>query len=156
MLAIMKPQTTPMRHLVIVTLFFAASLPLFSQDSEQFKACNAKAQTQTDMNACAGAEANRIDAKLNALYRQLLSKAAGEQNAVAKIKASERAWIAYRDAYIDATYPATDKQSGYGSMYGMDVALLRAKLTQQHLAEMQELLKQYSGDSGAGPANPQK
>jgi uncharacterized protein YecT (DUF1311 family) len=90
------------------------------------------------------------------LYRQLLSKAAGEQNAVAKIKASERAWIAYRDAYIDATYPATDKQSGYGSMYGMDVALLRAKLTQQHLADMQELLKQYSGDSGAGPANPQK
>jgi uncharacterized protein YecT (DUF1311 family) len=129
---------------------------LFSQDSEQFKACNAKAQTQTDMNACAGAEADRIDAKLNTLYRQVLAKSAGEQNTVAKIKASERAWLGYRDAYVEATYPANDKQAEYGSMYGMDVALLRARLTQQHLADLQELLKQYSGDSGAGPANQQK
>lgn len=127
-----------------------------SQDSPQWKACNAKAQTQMDMNACAGAEADRVDAKLNALYRQLLAKAGSDQNAMAKIKASERAWIAYRDSYIEATYPAQDKQVEYGSMYGMDVALVRAKLTQQHLADLQELLKQYSGDSGAGPANPQK
>lgn len=152
----MNPKITPLRALAIAVLLLLTALPLFSQDSAQFKACNAKAQTQMDMNACAGDEANRVDAKLNALYKQVLAKAAGEENAVAKIKASERAWIAYRDAYVDATYPATDKQAEYGSMYGMDVALLRARLTQQHIADLQELLKQYSDDSGAGSGNPQK
>ena len=109
--------------------------------------------TQMAINACASQEADRVDAKLNTIYRQLLAKAAGEQNAVPKIKVAERVWIAYRDAYIEAMYPATDKRTEYGSMYGMDVALLRAKLTHEHLEDIQELLKEYSGDSGAGPVH---
>jgi uncharacterized protein YecT (DUF1311 family) len=48
-----------------------------------------------------------------------------------KTKAAEKAWIAYRDAYIEATYPAKDKAAEYGSMYALDVALLHAKLTQR-------------------------
>jgi uncharacterized protein YecT (DUF1311 family) len=139
-------------HHVFTALLLLSALSCLSQDSPQFKACNEKAVTQMDINACAGQEADRVDAKLNAEYRQLLAKAAGEENAVPKIKAAERAWIAYRDAYVEAMYPASDKRMEYGSMYGMDVALLRAKLTQQHLADIQELLKQYNDESGAGPS----
>jgi uncharacterized protein YecT (DUF1311 family) len=145
-----------MRRLAIALSLLVSTFPLLSQDSEQWKTCNAKAQTQMDMNACAGAEADRVDAKLNTLCRQILAKAAGDQAAVAKIKASERAWVVYRDTYVEATYPAKNKQAEYGSIYAMDVALLRARLTKQHLADLQELLKQYNDDSRAGPANPQK
>ena len=141
-----------MRHLICAALFFSA-LPLFAQDSPQLRACNEKAMTQMAINACASQEADRVDAKLNNSYRQLLAKAASEQNAVPKIKAAERVWIAYRDAYIEAMYPATDKRMEYGSMYAMDVALLRAKLTHEHLEDIQGLLNEYSGDSGAGPSN---
>jgi uncharacterized protein YecT (DUF1311 family) len=115
----------------------------FSQDSEQYRACNKTAKAQPEMNECANQEAARVDAKLNKVYGQLLSKAANDPNDVAKIKAAERAWIAYRDAYIEAMYPAADKQAEYGSIYPMDVALLTVKLTQQHIADVQELLKQY-------------
>jgi uncharacterized protein YecT (DUF1311 family) len=132
-----------MKYVIVALLLMVSSLPSWSQDSEAFRACNEKAKTQMDMNECAGQESARVDAKLNQLYGQLLSKAAGEANAVAKIKAAERAWIAYRDAYVEAMYPATDKQAEYGSMYPMEVSLLMAKLTQQHLADLQELLKQY-------------
>jgi uncharacterized protein YecT (DUF1311 family) len=52
-----------------------------------------------------------------------------QEEAVAKIKAAERAWITYRDAYMDATYPAKDKQAEYGPIYPMEANLLRAKLT---------------------------
>jgi len=138
---------------ILGALLLCLALPLFSQDSPQLKACNEKAMTQMAINACASQEADRVDAKLNTIYRQLLAKAAGEQNAVPKIKVAERVWIAYRDAYIEAMYPATDKRTEYGSMYGMDVALLRAKLTHEHLEDIQELLKEYSGDSGAGPVH---
>jgi uncharacterized protein YecT (DUF1311 family) len=139
------------RYMLYAVLFSA--LPLFSQDSPQLKACSEKATTQLAINACASKEADRVDAKLNTAYHQLLGKAMSEENAVRKIKAAERDWIAYRDAYIEAMYPATNKRTEYGSMYAMDVALLRAKLTQQHLAEIQYLLKAYSGDSGAGPSH---
>ena len=57
------------------------------------------------MTSCASAEANRVDAKLNSTYRALLAKVASQPEAVAKIKAAERAWVAYRDAYIEASYP---------------------------------------------------
>lgn len=88
-------------------------------------------------------EADRVDAKLNKLYQQLLAKAASDPNGIGKIKAAERAWIGYRDAYLEATYPAKDKQLEYGSEYLTDVALLQAKLAQQHMADLEDLLKQY-------------
>lgn len=141
----MREGTGPMRYLVIATAFLLASLPALAQDSAQYRACNDKAKTQGEMNACASEEAARVDAELNTVYRNLLSKAASQPEAVAKIKASERAWITFRDAYMDAMYPAKDKQTEYGSVYPMEADLLKAKLTRQQVAALEEMLKQYSG-----------
>ncbi len=88
------------------------------------------------MTACASAEAKRVDAKLNSTYRALLAKVASRPEAVAKIKDAEKAWIIYRDAYIEATYPAKDKANEYGSIYPLELALLRAKLTQRQVAAL--------------------
>jgi len=132
-----------MKRYLAVVLFLAFSLSCFAQDSKEYLACNQKAKAQPELNECARQEADRVDAKLNSLYKQLLAKAASDPNDTAKIKGAERAWVAYRDAYIEAMYPAADKQAEYGSEYLMDVALLTAKLTQQHIADLQELLKQY-------------
>ena len=131
-----------MKYLAMVLLI--ASLPGLAQDSPQYLACNKKAKTQGEINACANEEAARVDGELNDVYRKLLSKAAGEPEAVAKIKAAERAWIAYRDAYMEAMYPAEDKQAEYGSIYPMEAALLRAELTQQQVAALKRLVQQYS------------
>jgi uncharacterized protein YecT (DUF1311 family) len=131
-----------MRYLVII--FLIASLSAVAQDSAQYRACNEKAKTQFDLNACASGEAARVDAALNKVYRELLSKAADQPEAVAKIKAAEKAWIAYRDAYMDAMYPAQDKAVEYGSIYPMDAELLRAKLTQRQVTALQEMLEQYN------------
>lgn len=133
-----------MRYLAVVLFIALTASPPFSQNSKQYATCSEKAKTQAEMNACANQEAARADADLNSVYAKLLSKAADEPAALAKIKAAERAWIAYRDAYTDAMYPATDKQAEYGSMYPMEVDLLRAKLTQQHIAALRELLRQYT------------
>jgi uncharacterized protein YecT (DUF1311 family) len=132
-----------MRQPALALFVSLTALLSFSQDSGPYRACMSKAKAQMEMNECAGQESARVDSALNKLYGQLLAKAGKDQNAVAKIKSAERAWIAYRDAYVEATYPAHDKQVEYGSIYPMDVALLRAKLTQQHIADLQELMKQY-------------
>ncbi len=84
------------------------------------------------------------DAKLNSTYRALLAKVESQPEALAKIKAAERAWVAYRDAYVEATYPAKDKTTEYGSMYPLDVALLRAKLTQRQVAALEDMPQHYT------------
>ena len=76
--------------------------------------------------------------------RALLAKVASQPEAVAKIKAAERSRVAYRDAYIEATYAAKDKAIEYGSMYPLDVALLRAKLTQRQVAALEDMLQRYT------------
>ena len=134
-----------MRYLATVILL--AALPALAQDSPQYRACNQKAKAQPEINECASKEAARVDAELNEVYRKLLSEAADSPDAVVKIKAAQRAWIAYRDAYIEAMYPAKDKPAEYGSMYPLEVDQLTAKLTRQQETALTELLRQYrSGD----------
>ena len=136
-----------MRYLVLLLsmlLTLLGQTPCFAHDSAEYRACSDKANTQAEMTACAGAEAKRVDAKLNSTYRALLARAASQPEAVAKIKAAERVWVAYRDAYIEATYPAKDKATEYGSMYSLEVALLRAKLTQRQVTALEDMLQRYT------------
>lgn len=104
-----------------------------------------KAMTQMAMNVCAGEEVKRSDAELNDIYKQLLSAAREVPGAVEKIRIAERSWISFRDAYIDAMYPAEDKLAAYGSTFPMEVLLLRADLTQQHANALRDVLKHYKG-----------
>jgi len=123
-----------------------SALSCYSQESAQFKACTNKDQTQTGLDRCADDEATRTDADLNRTYQQLKLLAKQIPGAIEKIEKTERAWIQYRDAYLEAMYPAADKQANYGSIYPMDFALLRAELTQAQTMRLKELIKQYAGE----------
>ena len=135
-----------MKYAIVALLLALSSFASFAQDSAEYRACSEKANTQAEMTACAGAEAKRVDAKLNSTYLALLAKAESQPDAVAKIKVAEKAWVAYRDAYIEATYPAKDKATAteYGSIYPLDVALLRAKLTQRQVSALEDMLQRYT------------
>jgi uncharacterized protein YecT (DUF1311 family) len=134
-----------MRYLAVLLFIVFNSFPCLAQNSVLYRSCNDKAKTQAEMNTCASEEAVRADAELNDVYRKLLSKAASQQDATSKIKSAERAWVAYRDSYLDAMYPAKDKQAEYGSVYPMEVDLLRSKLTRQQVEALRDLLQQYGG-----------
>jgi uncharacterized protein YecT (DUF1311 family) len=116
------------------------------QQSPEYRACNDEAKTQVAMNACASDEAARADTELNDGYCTLLQKTS-DTTVATKIKVAERAWITYRDAYIDAMYPAEKKQAEYGSVYPMEVDLLRAKLTRIQITALQDLSQQVGGAS---------
>src|SRR5208283_4899210 len=95
-----------MRYLAVVLFIVINPFPCCAQYSEQYRACEEKAKTQTQMHACANEEATGADAELNDVYRKVMSKAASQPEAVSKIESAERAWITYRDAYMEAMYPA--------------------------------------------------
>jgi uncharacterized protein YecT (DUF1311 family) len=113
-----------------------ASVLCCAQDSAMYHACSKRATTQHDMNVCANEEAKRVNDELSKVYKLLLTKVSGNPDGSAKIRAAEKAWVAYRDAYIEAMYPAKDKQAEYGSIFPMEVDLLTAKLTRQQISAL--------------------
>jgi uncharacterized protein YecT (DUF1311 family) len=115
-----------------------------AQNSKQYVACIQNAQTQATMNACANQEFARADSELNKTYRAVLAKTAKQPETAAKIKTAQKSWLVYRDAYLEAMFPAADKQTEYGSIYPMQLALLRSKLTRQQTAALKDLLRQHT------------
>jgi hypothetical protein len=86
----------------------------------------------------------RVETGLEEVHKRVRLAASKHSGAVEKLEVADKTWIAYRDAYIDAMYPADDKQAVYGSMFPIEVALLRAELALRQIAALKELLKHYS------------
>jgi uncharacterized protein YecT (DUF1311 family) len=135
------------RLFVSAAFVILSSIACSSQESKQLHDCFQKEMSQTGMDRCASEEAARADTELNSVYQRLLSKAERVPGASEKIKDSEKAWIKYRDAYIEAMYPEEDKQAAYGTVYPMEVDLLIATLTRKHTEEIQNMIKQYDEET---------
>lgn len=62
--------------------------------------------TTRDIEQCLAADLARADAELNRYYATAVTRLTRdrEQTALAKLRASERVWIAHRDAECDAVY----------------------------------------------------
>jgi len=95
------------------------------------------------MNACAGDEIKRVDDELNKTYKLLLSTVKDNQLATTKIRSSRRVWILYRDASVEAMYPAKDKAAEYGSMHPLEFALLHAQFTRRQIAALHDMPSRY-------------
>jgi uncharacterized protein YecT (DUF1311 family) len=127
-----------MKILVMLAMVGLGCSSGFAQESAQYHACADSANTQDVLTRCASEEAKRVDAELNSVYRKLLASLSANRKAAAKVKAAQRAWVAYRNAYMDAMYPEKDKQS-YGSIFPMEFNLFFAKLTRDQIAALRDL-----------------
>ncbi|MDR7866877.1 MAG: lysozyme inhibitor LprI family protein [Sporomusaceae bacterium] len=96
-------------------------------------------RSQAAMNAAAAREFKRADDTLNAVYNKVSVKYRDDREFIAKYTAAEVAWIAFRDAHLDAVFPKEDKQS-YGSMYPMVYHLYKAELTWERVKQLNEWL----------------
>ena len=93
-------QFVPIRVIGVMT---ALLIPLF------IPVAQIHAQTQAAMNAQAGAEFARVDAELNSTYAALMAKLPDAESK-RKLKESQRAWIAFRDA--EAAFAADQLRGG--------------------------------------------
>jgi uncharacterized protein YecT (DUF1311 family) len=99
----------------------------------------AVAQSQTDMNADAGTEYAKADAELNRVYRKILVEYKADPQFLSKLKDSQRVWISFRDAEINAIFPSANKDD-YGSVYPMCRSNWLATLTSQRTKELHRWL----------------
>jgi uncharacterized protein YecT (DUF1311 family) len=113
-------------------------------------ACMNNAQSQADITACAMKGLNAADRELNAVYQQVLNKYAKDTVFVAKLKAAQKAWLAFRDAELAARFPDSDK-SNYGSVYPMCADNELEAMTRKRTEELRVWLKgAVEGDVCAG------
>ena len=124
-------------HSLAFTLLLAVSYP-------------ALAQTQQEMTADACAEYKHADARLNAIYRQILTKHKKDLQFIAKFKKAQRAWLKFRDAHLEAIFPAPNKQEEYGSNFSMCACSEMVMLANQRIAQLQQWLADNEGDVCAG------
>ena len=122
-----------------------SSTPLFAQEdySKLCKDWRQRSQiSQTEMTICASEEAKAAEAELEQRFQGLLTGVRmlpadvrgpdrDMRGAIEKIEAAQAAWVRYRDAYIDATFPEENKQQEYGTMYSMRVSGIRADMARE-------------------------
>jgi len=129
---------TMTRCLAALALSAGMAAPALADDAGQ--ACLAQAQTQYAMNQCAGAQGQRADRELNAVYQAVLKKHKDDKRFIAKLKTAQRAWLAWRDAELEATYPARSDPTAYGSVFPMCWSGAQADLTSARTAQLRQWL----------------
>jgi uncharacterized protein YecT (DUF1311 family) len=104
------------------------------------------AQTQADMNQCAGRNYKAADRILNLVYQQVLAKAresdrngsGGDYSYETALRNAQRAWIAYRDA--DCAPPPRELAGTISAMEQADC------LTQKTIQRTKELNERLGGE----------
>ena len=121
---------------VILSLFMSPGMA----QAQKSKApdCLDTAQTQSEMNDCAGRIANRADRELNETYQSILKKYTSNAVFIDRLRKAQRAWVALRDAQMEMKFPPGQ---GGGTVDPMCMSLYKAGLTNARNKELQEWLK---------------
>ena len=142
--------------MLILPFVFALASTSSAQDwPKSFNECWEKALAsgnQNSINRCAGGEATKLEAQLDAKLKQLLElatsrdweKEADRREAVDNIKANHAAWVKYRDTYLEALYPGENKQQLYGTSYISRIGVARIRLTLREIQAKDDLIAEYS------------
>ncbi|MGX5802691.1 lysozyme inhibitor LprI family protein [Bradyrhizobium sp. Arg314] len=123
-------------------LFLSACLVLLATAPAAFaEDCDRNDDSQSMMNICADADYQAADAKLNAAYKDLISR--NDQASNKLLQMAQRAWIAFRDA--ECAYSTADSEGG--SIHPMEVSQCLTRLTT-------ERTKQIASDANCKLGDP--
>jgi uncharacterized protein YecT (DUF1311 family) len=93
------------------------------------------------LSVCAfGADYQTADAEMNQVYRQVLKDYAADHLFLQKLKVSQRAWVQYRDAYLESIFPKDDKIAEYGSAYRECANQILAEVTEARTKQLRQWL----------------
>jgi uncharacterized protein YecT (DUF1311 family) len=119
----MRRSTTWLTLMLVLVIAGASSRPF--------------AQSQPEMTAKACGDLDKADKQLNDVFQQALKNM--EDKDAEKLRVAEKAWLAFRDAELQAAYPG--ERSSYGSDLPMCECMELAALTRDRIAQLQRSLK---------------
>jgi uncharacterized protein YecT (DUF1311 family) len=96
-------------------------------------------------------DARAATAEMDRLYAMVLQKFSGDAVFIAKLKAAQDAWRGFRDAHLEALYPAENKVQYYGSAYGQCRQAAIVAITRPRIEQLRQWLEGMAeGDVCAG------
>lgn len=99
-------------------LFTALLFSIVSANAaDSIENCLEKANTQLEINLCDSDELSLADKELNQIYQAVLKKHESNKKFIEKLKNSQRAWLKWRDAEMEAIFPEKDQPGYYGSSF---------------------------------------
>lgn len=112
-----------MKYLIVILLLTLGAGPV-------------RAQNQFEMNRESEASFSKADAELNRVYAKVIATLDDEGRV--KLKAAQRAWVAFRDAQAEFQM---DSEARGGSMAPMIYSGVRASLTKDRITQLKEMLE---------------
>ncbi len=130
------------KMLAAAALGLAALAPASAQEPR----CK-RSGSQAELNACAADDFKRADKELNATWQALLRKEAADKVFTAKLRTAQKAWLAFRDAELEAHFAcdSDDSRMCWGSMEGMSYLMRKKDLTQQRTKMLKDMLEHGHG-----------
>jgi uncharacterized protein YecT (DUF1311 family) len=104
-----------------------------------------EAETQAGMNEEAEKSFLAAEREMKRALDSLLARKGASPDAVQKLERAQNAWLAYRDAQLEADFPFPDK-GAYGSVYPMCAVGVKEGMTRDRTQELQAMLKPEEGD----------
>jgi uncharacterized protein YecT (DUF1311 family) len=142
----MSPHSTVC--LVALALFPPAAA---AQTPEGAGDCYARAGTQLELNQCAALEFEAADQELNTVYQSVIQKHEANEAFLEKLRVAQRAWIAFRDAELEAMFPHKDEPRYYGSVFPLCWHNYLAKVTEERTRKLRRWIEGVEeGDVCAG------
>jgi uncharacterized protein YecT (DUF1311 family) len=130
-----------MRGLLIVSLCLA-----FRFIAPVYQAC---AETQASLNADACLDLEHSNAEMKRIQRRIILDHKDEKMFVAAFRKAQQAWMAFRDAQLNAVYPESPEL--YGSANVMCRCFVLNKLTRERIETLKMWLsEEMEGDVCAG------
>lgn len=126
-------------------LLFAIVLLLCSSMTYAAFKCNPDGN-QAELNQCALDDYQAADKQLNDTWKKLMLKFKNDKTASSKLKIAQKAWLAFRDAEVDAMFACANPVSNcWGSMEPMLRYGELTTLTQERTKRLQKYLSQGLG-----------
>ena len=122
---------------IIVLCLLVTAPRIGAQKSSKPPDCLDSAQTQGELNDCAGGKATQADQKLNQTYQAVLKKYADKAVFIDRLRKAQRAWVTFRDAQLEMKFPPGEAA---GSVEPMCYSLYKAELTEQRSNELRQWL----------------
>ena len=130
-----------MKITLLAACFIAGSGFMLTSSPGRATDCS-KAQTQMALTECAGSAFEKSDAQLNKVYKEAMSRLKSSPDKAKLLKASEKAWISFRDAQCRFISSAVEG----GSAQPMIQADCANDLTKARTKALSDLLTCQEGD----------
>ncbi|EHH02584.1 urease-associated protein [Agrobacterium tumefaciens CCNWGS0286] len=97
---------------------------------------------QTEMNVCASESLKKSDAEMNKVYKEIEGRLKGDADTTKLLVATQRAWIAFRDAECD--FQTSNVRTG--TVYPFVNSSCHEGLTQSRTEDLKGYLQCTEGD----------